>query len=159
MNNQSIFKYIKILLYVLMGLGLAVFIYFIVVSAMFKDPAPGYPIGTVGQAMGSGVMLVYAYVLVALAIIVALAFPLINIIKNPKGAMRSLIGLGIMIVILGVSYALSSTEPIVNSAGGYFTNPFELRVADMGLFAAYIMLLGTFLLIIGTEILGAVRKK
>lgn len=158
MGNNNIFKYIKILLYVLMGLGVAVLVYFLVVSAMYTEPDTRFLVGTVGQAMGTDVMLIYTYILVAIAIIVALAFPLVNIIKNPKAAMRSLIGLGIMIVILGVSYLVSSDVPVLDSSGNYFTNPTELKLADMGLFSAYIMLLGAFLLIIGTEIWNAIKK-
>ena len=159
MSNEKIFKYIKILLYVLMGLGVAVFLFWIVMSILQPQPSPDFSVGTVGSAKGVGVMLTYTYILVALALVVALAFPLINIIKNPKAAKRSLIGLGAMIVVLAIGYLFSSTTPVPNSGGGYFTNPFELRMTDMGLYAAYIMLIAAFLLIIGTEIWGSVRKK
>lgn len=157
--NDKIFKYIKILLYVLLGLGVATLIYFLVMSMVYTSPSPDYPIGTVGAAKGAQVLLLYTYVLFAIALIAALAFPLVNIIKNPKGAKKSLIGVGAMILILLVSYLISSDAPVVNSAGGFFTGSAELKLADMGLYTTYIMLFGAFLLIIGTEIWGSFRKK
>jgi len=142
----------------LMAGGVIVFIYFLVTSIMYPDPSPDYPVGTVGGAMGANVMLIYAYVLLAIAIVVALIFPLINIIRNPKGAMRSLLGLGIMIVILALTYFFSSDAP-VQLPDQLITNPFVLRVSDMGLYTAYIMLVAAFLCIIYGEVRGALNKK
>lgn len=166
MSNQNIFKYIKILLYVLMGLGVVVFVYWLIMSMVQPQMSTEFPGYTVGNANGVGAMLTYTYFIAAIALIVALAFPLINIIKNPKGAMRSLIGMGAMIVVLGVGYLLSivntSSSPdarIPNIAeGGYFPLGAE-RLADVGLYAAYIMLVAAFLLIIGSEVYGTVKKR
>lgn len=156
--DSKIFKYIKILLYVLLGLGLAVFVYFLVTTISYRQPSDEFPLGTVGQAMGAGVMLWYAYIVFGIGIVVALIFPLINIIKNPKGASRSLIGLGIMVLIILISYFMSSTAPVPNSAGGFFTEPFPLRLADIGLYSGYIMLVLAFLAIIAGEIKSAFKK-
>lgn len=155
--NSKIFKYIKWLLVALMAGGVIVFVYFLVTSIMYPEPS-SYSVGTVGAAMGANVMLIYAYILLAIAIVVALIFPIINIIKNPKGAMRSLIGLGIMIVVLAVTYFFSSDAP-VQLPDQLITNQFVLRVSDMGLYTAYIMLVAAFLCIIYGEVRGAFNKK
>ena len=87
--NNKIFKYIKYLSYVLLLLGVGVFVYFVVASVLYPEPATEFPVGTVGNAMGVNVMLIYAYVVFAVALVLAIMFPLINIISNPKGAMRT----------------------------------------------------------------------
>ena len=126
--NNKIFKYIKYLSYVLLLLGVGVFVYFVVASVLYPEPATEFPVGTVGNAMGVNVMLIYAYVVFAVALVLAIMFPLINIISNPKGAMRTLIGVVAMLVIFFVSYLLSSDAPVPNpAANGYFTNSAVLK--------------------------------
>ena len=65
--NNKIFKYIKYLSYVLLLLGVGVFVYFVVASVLYPEPATEFPVGTVGNAMGVNVMLIYAYVVFAVA--------------------------------------------------------------------------------------------
>ena len=158
MNNQ-IFKYIKILSYILRGLGVAVLVYFLVASAMYTDPSPDFPIGTVGSAMGVNVMLIYAYIIFAIAIVLAVLFPIINIISNPKGAMRTLIGFGALIVIFGISYLLASDAPVPNPAeNGYFTDAATLKLTDVGLYSGYAMFALALIAIIFGEIRNAFKK-
>jgi hypothetical protein len=162
--GNNIFKYIKILLYVMMSLGLGVFIYWFVISSLNSEPVP-YPLSqtvppgtSVGDFMGVEVMLGYTYVLFALALVITIVFPVVNIITNPKGTIKSLIGLGAMAVLLIAVYALSSAEPMRLSDGMLETNAFNLRVADMGLYATYVMVVGILLLIVSTEIMNSVKK-
>jgi len=158
MNNKA-FKYIKYLLYVLLALGVAVFAYFVIASALYPEPATEFPVGTVGNAMGVNVMLVYAYIILAVALILAIFFPIKNIICNPKGAMRTLIGLVMMIVLFGVSYLLASDAPVPNpAANGYFDNPTQLKLVDLGLYSAYAILAAAFLVIIWGEIRSAFKR-
>ena len=156
--NDKVFKIIKYLLYAMMGLGLLAFIYFLVMSILRPEPAPGYPIGTVGQAMGTDVMLIYTYILFAVALVVALVFPIINIIKNPKQGKQSLIGLAAIIVIVGISFLFANSDSMVLSDGKVFDNKFWLMATDIELISAYIMLVGTLLIIVGTEIWGSLKK-
>ena len=67
-------------------------------------------------------------------------------------------GLGIMIVILAVTYFFSSTTP-VQIPDQVISNPFVLRVTDMGLYTTYIMIVAAFLAIIYGEVRGAFNKK
>jgi hypothetical protein len=157
MNNKA-FKYIKYLSYLLFAGGVAVLVYFLVMSIISPEPSREFAEASVGAAQGSGVMLAYSYVLIAIAIVVALIFPLINIVKNPKGSMRSLLGLLLMVIVLGVGYLLSSADPVVNSAGGYFEDPATLKLTDTGLYATYFMMLVAFGVIIFGEIKNAIKK-
>lgn len=97
-------------------------------------------------------MLYWAYALLGLTVAAVILLPLINVIKNPAGAMRSLVGLVIVAIVLGVSYALASDTPIPKSAGGFFENSTELKLSDMGLYATYFAMGATILIVIGGEI-------
>ena len=157
--NNKIFKYIKYLSYVLLLLGVGVFVYFVVASVLYPEPATEFPVGTVGNAMGVNVMLIYAYVVFAVALVLAIVFPLINIISNPRGAMRTLIGVVAMLVIFFVSYLLSSDAPVPNpAANGYFPNPTVLKRTDVGLYAGYAIFVVAILVILWGEIRSAVKK-
>lgn len=158
MNNKA-FKYIKYLSYVMLLLGVGVFAYFIIASLMYPEPSTEFPMGTVGAAMGVNVMLIYTYIIFALAIIIAVVFPVINIISNPKGAMRSLIGLIAMIVIFLVSYLLASDAPVPNPAeNGFFDDPVTLKLTDVGLYAGYAMFAIVIVVILWGEIRSAIKK-
>ena len=147
--NNKIFKYIKYLSYVLLLLGVGVFVYFVVASVLYPEPATEFPVGTVGNAMGVN----------AVALVLAIMFPLINIISNPKGAMRTLIGVVAMLVIFFVSYLLSSDAPVPNpAANGYFTNSAVLKLTDVGLYAGYAIFVIAILVILWGEIRSAVKK-
>lgn len=140
-------------------LGVGVFAYFIIASLMYPEPSTEFPMGTVGAAMGVNVMLIYTYIIFALAIIIAVVFPVINIISNPKGAMRSLIGLIAMIVIFLVSYLLASDAPVPNPAeNGFFDDPVTLKLTDVGLYAGYAMFAIVIVVILWGEIRSAIKK-
>lgn len=157
--NSKAFKYIKYLSYVMLLLGVGVFAYFIIASLMYPEPSTEFPMGTVGAAMGVNVMLIYTYIIFALAIIIAVVFPVINIISNPKGAMRSLIGLIAMIVIFLVSYLLASDAPVPNPAeNGFFDDPVTLKLTDVGLYAGYAMFAIVIVVILWGEIRSAIKK-
>lgn len=103
------------------------------------------------------VMLRWAYISLGLTVLVTILFPLVNLITNPRGAMRSLIGLGIVVVVIAVCYALSSTTPVPNSAGGFFEDAAVLKLSDTGLYAGYVALAATVLVVIGGEIRNAFK--
>ena len=100
---------------------------------------------------GVEIILNWAYVLVGIAILSVIVFPLINLAQNPKAAMRSLIGLGVMILVIGVSYAMSSDAPIVTSVATY-DSPFELKFTDTGLYTAYFALAAALVITVVGEI-------
>ena len=158
MNNKA-FKYIKYLSYVMLLLGVGVFVYFIITSLMYPEPSTEFAVGSVGAGMGVNVMLIYTYIILAVALLIAIVFPVVNIVSNPKGAMRSLIGLVAMIVIFLVSYLLASDTPIPNpAANGYFDDPVTLKLTDVGLYSGYAILVIAFIVILWGEIRSAIKK-
>lgn len=99
-----------------------------------------------------GIMLIWAYILMALAIGITVVLPLINLVKDPQGALRSLLGLAVIVVVLGIAFAISSEEPVINSAGGFFENSMELKLSDTGLFTTYAAMVAAIVVVIGGEI-------
>lgn len=79
--------------------------------------------------------IIICYILLAVAVLAAVVFPIIQLAKNPKGAKGALIGIGALVVVLGVSYALSSD---VNPSKIEITAEGAKQV-DTGLFAFYIL--------------------
>ncbi len=155
--NNKVFKYVKYLSYLLFAGGVAVLGYLLAMSMLNPEQSLEFQ-STVGAAQGSGVMLLYSYILIGIAIVVALIFPLINIVKNPKGSMRTLLGLLLMVIVLGAGYLLSSSDPVPNSGGGYFEDTATLKLTDTGLYATYIMMIAAFGVIIFGEIKNAIKK-
>lgn len=102
-------------------------------------------------------MLYWMYVILALTFVAALASPILNIVQNPKGAIRSVIGLLLVLVVLAISYALASDVPVVNSGGDVYDDPTTLKLSDMGLYSMYIALIGSILAIIYGEIRSALK--
>jgi len=98
-------------------------------------------------------MLRWTYAMIGIATLCALLFPVINIAKNPKSAVRSLIGLAIVAVIVLIAYSLSDATPIYtpgNTEG--YTNALELRLSDTGLITTYFALGIAVLSIVVTEV-------
>ncbi len=102
-------------------------------------------------------MLIWGYILLGIAVAAVIILPLLNLVKNPKGAVRSLVGLAIVVVLAGICYALSSDTPVVNSAGGFFEDSTVLKISDTGLYLTYIALAVAILVAIGGEIRNAFK--
>lgn len=113
-------KYLSIIRYVLLAVSvLTVLLYFVGASDV-------------------DLMLEWAYVLLGATVAAAVLFPIIGIVQNPKAALRSLVGLVIVAIVLGISFALASDVPLTDSAGNVFDNPMALKLSDTGLFATYV---------------------
>ena len=79
--------------------------------------------------------IIICYILLAVAVLTAVVFPIIQLAKNPKGAKGALVGIGALVVVVAISFALSSDS-----------NPSKIEITaeaakqvDTGLFAFYIL--------------------
>jgi hypothetical protein len=79
--------------------------------------------------------IIITYVLLAVAVVTAIGFPLLQLVKNPAGAKKALIGVGFMVVVVGISYALSSDH----NPSNMIITPEGAKQVDTGLFAFYIL--------------------
>jgi uncharacterized membrane protein len=80
-----------------------------------------------------------SYIIFAVAIISALGLALYNTLKNPGTLVKSAIGIGVLIVVLVISYALSDSE-VSTIAKGLGENESSVRWIGAGLIMFYIAL-------------------
>lgn len=99
-----------------------------------------------------------AYIALGLCVILALLFPILNIISQPKNALRVLIGIGAIVLIGVIAYSF---------AGNQFTE-FELsrlKITETGsrqvgaaLLATYVIAGASILAILYAEISSLIKK-
>ena len=100
----------------------------------------------------------WAYILLALTAIAAIAFPVVKLFSNPKQALKTLIAIvGICLLVL-IAYSLSDGT-IMKLPGYDGPDNVEgtLKFADTMLFTMYFLGIGAVLAIIVTEIIRRVR--
>lgn len=58
---------------------------------------------------------------------------------NPKGAVKSLLGLILLVVLLIVTYNIGSSETVVLGGGAEYSDTTMLKVTDMFLYSTYVL--------------------
>lgn len=132
---------IKIVRYALVAVGLAAF-----ANVFFTD-----------ESGAAGIMITWACILLGTGLFLAVALPLINMAKNPSGAKYTLIGLAVITVIIAICWSLSSGAPVSDSSGGYFDDPFEVRLSETGIYAGCIALVAAIVLAVIGEIRNSIK--
>lgn len=105
-----------------------------------------------------GLMLTWAYIILGLALLSAVVFPLISMFSNPKGAVRTLIGLVVIVAAIFGLYSLAGAEPMLLPNGDVFDNVTTLKLTDTGLYIAYLVLAAAFVAILFGELKSAFKK-
>jgi len=148
--SNTLSKYLDILTYVMIGLT-AIFV------AMFylggEVPNQAYP-----TPVYSDLLIHWAKILLFLTAGLSILFPIIQLVVNPKGAIKGLAGLvGLGLIIL-ISYSMSDAT-LLDLPGytGTDNNPGSLQFADTILYTMYILGVGTIVAIVATEILRKLR--
>ena len=103
----------------------------------------------------------WGYALFATAIVAAIVAFLFNIISHPSGLVKTLLGLVLAGIVVGVpvGFVLShDILPVPNSAGGVFDNPFELKISEAGLYVTYLVAAIAVLVVVFDLLSGLVRK-
>lgn len=103
------------------------------------------PVDAAGEVITEDLMkyvnwiLMYAAILLVLVVFVAfIVNPLLKIVSNPKGVIRSVISIAVLAAIVGISYSMGTVEeiklvePVENLDG-------KQILADTTLYAAYIL--------------------
>jgi hypothetical protein len=96
------------------------------------------------------------YGLLAIAVAAAILFPLVNSLQNPKGLIRSAVGIGIILVLFGIGYALSD-DTLSSSAIAAGLTESSVKLVGAGLIMFYIVLVGAVLALIYSEISKALK--
>jgi TRAP-type C4-dicarboxylate transport system permease small subunit len=152
--SEKINKLASILLWVLMGLTVIFAILFYVGGAVSGTEGTRYEEPKVTNSF-----ILFAYILLAITLVVTLFFSLRNLVQNPKGLRLSLVALGIGAILIGLA-ALLADNTVLNLPHyrGSDNVPRTLFWTDVGLFVAYFLLILAFLAIIFSVISRYFKK-
>jgi len=148
--SNTLSKYLNILTYVMIGLT-AIFVIMFYIGGEIPNQAHPTPVYT-------DLLINWAKVLFIASAALAVVFPIIQLVVNPKGAIKGLMGLvGLGLIIL-ISYSMSDAT-LLDLPGytGTDNNPASLQFADTVLYTMYILGVGTVVSILATEILRRFR--
>lgn len=131
--SRFISRFINVLLGVFMAITFVFIILFYTGGVVNEGTNQEHPVITEA-------FIVWAYILLAITICLTLGFSVYNMITNPKGAKKSLIGIvGAGVVIL-IAYLLANDTPLyLPHYTGKDNVPTTLKLVDTGLFASYIL--------------------
>jgi hypothetical protein len=96
------------------------------------------------------------YVLLFIAIAAMLVFPIIHMLGEPSALLRSAIGIGVVVVLFVISYALADSE-ITLKAAAVGVTPTSSKLIGAGLIMFYITLVLSGLALIYSEISKALK--
>lgn len=130
-------KYLSIIRYILLALSVIIVV---------------YGLSAANESTGVEVMLQWTTILLYATVAAVIVFPMMVMMQNPKSAIRSLIGLAILVVVALVAYSMSTADPIVTAGGAVLSNPTELLLADIGIYTTYIVFCGVIVSILGSEV-------
>jgi hypothetical protein len=145
-------KAITISLYVLMGISIALMLFF-----YFGTDVPGTADTPMREPVVTETILIWAYVLVGLAILSAVIFPTITMIMNPKNAKKTLIGIVGIALIVFIAWQFASDEVLPLATEHPDNVPHVLKMAGAQLGTMYILLVLAILSIFYTEIRNLFR--
>lgn len=139
MSNKLIALITKIISWVIMGASIIVaLVFFFRISGAEADM----------EVIIAAPYINWAIILLLIGAVLAVVFPLVHFILNPKNIAKVIVSLGVLAAVFLTAYLLSDTTPIVTATSALepnFSDPAVLKLADTGIIATYI-LLGTALL-------------
>ncbi len=130
-------KFYSIVLFSLMGVSALLFILFML------------------GAIGVTLMINWCYLLFGVAVLVAVVFPIVGMVKNFKSAKYSLIGVGALVVIYVIGLAVSTGESY--SIGDRVVEGSVSQHSEAGLITFYTMIVLAVGSILYTEISKAIK--
>ncbi len=106
---------------------------------------------------GISIGLYISYLLLFLAAITAVVFPILDAIKNPKEIAKSGISVAGLAILFIVSYVLSGSEITAKYMIGGVTTEFTSKMIGAGLIMFYFVLFLSMLAIVYAEISKALK--
>jgi hypothetical protein len=145
---MSLSRITSILSYLLAGVSIVLFAMF-----YFGGKVPGTAGTSMEEPLITETILYWAYIMVGIASVAAMVFPIANMIMNPKNGKKTLIGLGTGLVVIFIAYQFSSGE-VMNISGydGPDNVPLTLKLTDTGLYTTYILASLAIVLILYSEV-------
>src|SRR5690606_13802204 len=130
MNN----KLFSIILYVLLGLSAVLSVLF------FMD------------IVSEGMLINWCYILLGIATLTAIVFPIMTMAQNPKNAKNALIGIVGLAVVFAIGYAMAGNEEVFDASAKLLADESTSQLSEAGLNAFYILGVGAIGVIIFSEV-------
>lgn len=92
--------------------------------------------------VSEGLLITWCYILLAIAAITAVVFPLIMMAQNPKKAKNVLIGVVALVVICGIGYVMAGDEVHIDYDGTILADAGASLKSEAGIIASFILLAG-----------------
>jgi hypothetical protein len=148
--SNTLSKYLDILTFVMIGLT-ALFVAMFYFGGDIPDQAKQTPVYT-------DLLINWSKILCFASAGLAILFPIIQLITNPKGAIKGLGGLVILGLVILISYSMSDGT-LLDLAGynGPDNNPATLKFADTALYTMYVLGIGAIASIAITEVVRRLR--
>jgi hypothetical protein len=143
----------KIVAYALMGVAAIFQIFTFIYGGNYASATP--------EAMASpllGNYLIMGYIVLGIAVIVALVFPSLSMVSNPKGALRSLLWIAVIAALGFISYLMSSNELSAVELERLQVAASMSVWVGAGLYLTYIVGLVTFAAAIFLAVKGIISK-
>jgi hypothetical protein len=96
------------------------------------------------------------YALLFVAVAATIIFPILHMVREPKALLQSAIGIGALLVLFGVSYALSGSEVNLKAAALGVTETTS-KLIGAGLIMFYITLALSAVALLYSEISNAIK--
>ena len=106
------------------------------------------------DVVSEGMLITWCYILLGIAAVTAVVFPLITMAQNPKGAKNALIGVVALVAICGIGYAMAGNEVHIDYEGILLADEGTSQLSEAALIAFYILGAGA----IGSIIFAEVSK-
>lgn len=136
MNNNMILKVSRIVSIVFMAIG-ALFI----ILVLAKGDTAMHEVSAQDSILNP--FFIFSYVILGLAAVLAIVFPIAYAISNPKMAIRGAIVVALFVVLFGISYFVASdtvsTTQIAKAVEEGRINASGIRLVGAGLIATYIL--------------------
>ncbi|MFW6224089.1 MAG: hypothetical protein ACOC4R_00365 [Bacteroidota bacterium] len=124
-------KILSILLYVLIGISVVLGIYYVFIADIPSEPEKASDI--------TMYHMYWSYVLLAVAVILAVVIPIIYLIMNPAKAKNVLFAIIGFVVLAGISYLLASDSIAAPVYDKFDVTPKTSKYIGTGLIATYIL--------------------
>lgn len=95
--------------------------------------------------------LIVNYLLLGVATLVAIVLPIINLFSNPKGLIRIVIGVVVLVGLFFIAYAMSDST-VTPKMVGLGVDGSGIKIISAGLIMLYLFLFGSLLAVVASEV-------
>jgi len=150
-------KLVSVFLYFILAVSVVILGYFYYVSSgvTYENDTP-FEMKLAAYGGIIDVFIIWAYILIIVATAAAIIPAVIQMVTQPKNAVKSVISVVLLAVVVLIAYAMSDGTPFTSEQlpayEGNDNVPSMLKMADTMLFSMYFLLAGAIISIIYAEV-------